>query len=36
MARQGVLCLGRGSIHILSHKALLDLAWVDYGNVART
>jgi len=36
MARQGVLSLGRGSIHILSRKALLDLAWVDYGNVART
>lgn len=36
MARQGVLSLGRGSIQILSRKALLDQAWVDYGNVART
>ena len=36
MARQGVLSLGRGSIHILNRKALLDLAWVDYGSLVRT
>ncbi len=36
MARLGVLSLGRGSIQILSRKALLDQAWVDYGSVAMT